>query len=411
MHSELSKRKKQSSAPMPAVRNERDVLQRQMLSHVGLGAVPSIDPVYRLSNELVQNFDAVGKRRNAERHGGDGESVSGREEQAREGMSGGGDTAEGTAERASREALTVEELRRRHDSPVFSHSEDQLRRGDCVDRFASHAFHCGTLATSVMAGRGKEMFTTCFRRASICYRPGTQREKKLIASRTMEANVAGQPARVLFGHEAHTAVGITVDCIRSVVRTLDIFKQLANDTEAHSQNRLGQHGVETLLEQYPFLQTDRDDALIAQYRSQLKALEGDNSPEARMRRQALDSALTKAAAIRSRKAAQERRFLTKLAQIDANVREAERMFSADGFAESILEELDREPDLPPEDGDGKRRTVEDSLLGEILEALFGDGETEAADGEDTRTENDDGQPSTDTQDRADGTRGDADRGA
>ena len=134
---------------------------------------------------------------------------------------------------------------------------------------------------------------------------------------------------------------------------------------------------------YPFLQLDGDTRLIAEYRGQLKALENDSSPEGIRQKKLLDSALRKAVAVKERKMAEQRRFLTALNRITANVAEAEKLFSSDGFAETIIAELEEAPDLPDDDGNGRRRTLEDSLLGDLLDALFGteNDPSEADDGE------------------------------
>lgn len=339
----------------------------QIMANTGVGSTLSVDPVYRLTTGFTEQFNAMGMLRNQQRHSGERSSSSENE----------GEKQEQTAP-DSRERLSANELRKRHDSPVYSHTNRQLESGDFVDRFSSLAFQGGTLAGSIMAGKGKQMLTTCFRRAGIFRGAINEQQRKLPASRSLEANVQNQPARLVYGKEAHTAVGIVVDSIRSSTRVLDIFRQLANDDKAHSQNRLQQQGIDTLKQMYPFLQLDNDEILIEQYKAQLKQLEGDNSPEAVMKRKNADSALKKATAVKQRKIAEQRKFLTKLSQINSNIREAERVFSADDFVDSLLDELFNGLDNPPDDDGDKRRTLDGSVLEEMLDDLFlEDEETEA----------------------------------
>lgn len=339
--------------------------RRQIMANTGVGSTLSVDPVYRLTAGFSEQFNAMGMLRNQQRHGNVQRPSTENEEQQTEQIG---------QEPDSRERLSVNELRRRHDSPVYSHTNRQLEDGDFIDRFSSLAFQGGALATSIMAGKGKQMFTTCFRRAGIFPGAITEQQRKLPASRATEANVQNQPARLVYGREAHTAVGIVVDSIRSSVRTLDVFKQLANDDKAHSQNRLQQAGIDTLRQMYPFLQLENDEMLIERYKAQLKQLEGDDSPEAVEKRKNVDSALKKATAVKQRKLSEQRKFLTKLSQINSNVREAERIFSADGFVDSFLEELFSGLDTPPEDDGDKRRTLDGSVLEETLDALFSEDE-------------------------------------
>ena len=367
MYSSLSKKKARfHSADLRDGRMEQRY-RRQLTARVGIGATPSVDPVYRLIGDFSKQFDAVGRQRAAQ---------LGQTEAQREIPPQNGDetaqSKETAAPESSREKLTADELRRRHDSPVYSHSAKELADGDFYSRFSSHAFRCGTLAASVMAGKGKEMFTTCCRRAGAYAPAGSQHEKKILSAKSTSAKVRNQPATLVFDGEVKAAVGIVVDSIRSASRIFEVFKQTARDDTSHSDNKLQQYGVETMKDLYPFLRQDEDTRLIAEYRGRLKALENDSSPEGLRQKKTLDSALRKAVAVKERKIVEQKRFKALLSRITANVAEAERMFSADGFAEELAAELREMPDLPDGDGDNRnRRTLEGSILEDILDSLFG----------------------------------------
>lgn len=386
MYSSLSKRKQRLSPPDPQGGDRERQYRYQLTARAGVGATPSVDPVYRLMGDFATQFDAVGRKRAAEmnerseEHPTEETSEEGRTEQT----NGAKTPTETPSETTStREKLTASELRRRHDSPVYSHSAYELATGSFYDRFSSHAFNCGTLAASVMAGQGKVMFTSCCRRAGTFRPAGSQFTSKILSAKSTTVSMRNQPGTLVFDGEVKAAVGIVADSIRSASRVLDMFKQAAVDNQPHSDNKLQKNGVETMQDLYPFLQLDEDTRLIAEYREQLKALENTSTPEGLRQKKHLDAALRKAVAVKERKMAEQRRFLTALNRITANVAEAEKLFSSDGFAEGIIAELEETPDLPDGDESGRRRTLEDSPLDALLDALLGtDNEpSEADDGE------------------------------
>lgn len=355
----ISKRRRADTKS--AGNGEERLLRLQIMQNTGVGATVSVDPVYQLIGSFRQQFDAIGRQKNSERreHGAEPTEAVDTEKAEHSGPDG------------SRERLSAAELRRRHDSPVYSHSARELAEGDFTDRFSSHAFNYGTLAASVAAGRGKEMFTTCCRRAGIYQPYGSQWENRIHSAKSTTESIRNEPASLMFDGEVKAAVGLVVDTTRGASRIFKILEKVVNDDEPHSDNLLKRYGVETMRDMYPFMRLDGDRRLIEGYRAKLKAIEGDSSPEASRERRTLSSALKKAEAVMERKNSEKRRFLTAIARIQSNVKEAEKMFSSDGFAEEVMAELRKEPELPPDDGNNKRRTLEDSILGEVLDAIFG----------------------------------------
>ncbi len=346
----------------------RKQMRFQLLSSVGAGGSQSVDPVYQLSQSFITQFDAAGKQINSLRRSRNDETA---------------ETAENTEEGSSGEQLTVEQLRKRHDSPVYRHSEKQLKDGDFCDRFSSEAFNHGTLAASVMAGKGKECLASCFRRAGTVSAAGGERGKKVIESNAESFSVDNRSAAVKFNRQSvHTAVGITVDAIKSSSKIFDIFRELVNDDGMRAESCSRRFGANTLNDLYPFLRTRNEELLIERYALRLKALEGNGSEEALSERRAIEQELNKAIAVKQRKISEQRKFLTRLDRIQNNVRKAEKLFSSDGFADRIIEELETEND---DDGDNggnnrNRRTLEGGLLSEVLSTLFGDEDTGASDG-------------------------------
>lgn len=314
------------------------------------------DPIYYLSSQLTQTFDEVGKRKNAERHEEDtpkSESETIAQRRAS------GDKRELTD-------YQVNELRKKHDSPVYSHTAKQLKDGDFCDRFANYAFCNGNLAASVLTGTSKTVFTSCLSRSAT--RRGTERNIQTRIDGGSAKNVPfdGQPASLTFNNsglnkDVGVAAGIVVDSIRSSIRVMDIFKSLVSDSGSQPKTWLERRNVTTLKSMYPFLNTDEDDALISKYRADLKQLGDDSTAEGLAKRRVLGSALKKAEAVKERKESEQRKFLTRLEEMLNNAREAEKMFLSDEFLSEVEESVKLSFDTPPDDNN--RNILGDVLLG------------------------------------------------
>ncbi len=326
----------------------------------GSSRFDSRDPVYHLMNNYINRFDAVGKARAKKMAGDDINS---------------------TAERSGATQLSPErrraQMRREHDSPMYRHTQGALESGEFVDRFSAYAFNGGNMAAAVMAGKGKMMFTSCLSRALGRGIPSSEKEKQLLSATAVRAGVDGTQSDVMFNRHAHSAIGITLDAIRGASSSLEVFKKLANESGSLKDTPVEHRDIDTIPKLFPFMVTKKDKALIDTYKQRLKQLEGDNSQEAARSRKTLEWALKKESAVLARKKAEQRRFLTVLDGMLSNVREAEKIFSADGFAESVLEEIERlSTEEPPDDPNKERQSdIPDvaTLLEQFLSGVSNDG--------------------------------------
>lgn len=375
----LVKKRKTSFSPAESRAEHEKALRGRISSASGASGLLSRDPVYHLTNSFIQQFDAVGKERSSKMAQSERQRGSMERNKPSVDAHDIGKSDKPKAENAggkSRSQMSAEELRKRHDSPVFRHSRSQLENGDFVDRFASYAFNGGTLAASVMCGKGKQMLTACISRALGRNLPHGEKQKKILGENAVQAHADGTQADTMFNRDVNSAVGIVVDTIRGSMTTLDAIKKLANESGAVKDTPLEHRDIGTLSRLFPFMVTKKDKALVDDLRQQIKALEGDSSSQALEKRKTLEDALKKETAVLERKSAEQRKFMTVLNQIQANVADAERIFSADGFAQALAEEIEQlSDDAPPDDGKRRRRTLEDDLLAvtlsEVVSSLVG----------------------------------------
>ena len=285
------------------------------------------DPVYCIMSDFSKEFDAVGMYRNREIHNNEAPVKNRAQEAEKNGTN--------ENERIGLSPEKEHELRKRHDSSAYIHSAAELANGNFCDKFSSYAFSKGKLAASVMSGRGEIMLTSCLKRAA-----GGSARRSFSGRLSDRKPIDGESASLVFGKDVQVAVGLVIDSTRSAGKLLELMKSLVSgDSRAQTQTARQSLFMQRI---YPFLRTDGEDEIISGCQSRLKSLDGDYSPYAVEMRKTLKSAIRKASAVKERKVSEQRELLTKLTDIQNNVKEAEKMFSSDGYAAALTEQLQRE---------------------------------------------------------------------
>lgn len=343
----ITKRRKAADEAAETTSSARRTLLGSAAGTATGAPLRSVDPVFQIASCFTERFDALGKQNAAKMS----EVTEKRTDDCEEC-------------RNITKQPGAEELRKQHDSPEYVHSASELRDGNFTDRFSEYAFRGGKLAASVMAGQGKQMFTVCLARAIGKPMPFGERQKKLLGESRIRMPVPNMSSDVTFNRDVSSVVGIVTDTLRGSTRILDLFRSLVEDSGQCVCDPLEMRRIGTLRQTLPFLDTERDKALMAQYRNRIRELEGESSPDSAAIAKFLRSALAKQGAVLQRKIQQQREFLTVLNRISSNVAEAEKLFSSDGFAESAAEEVSvLSQDDPPEDGRG------DSLAESVAAAV------------------------------------------
>lgn len=337
----LQKRRRSDLVRDKSMARKERQLRAEISSAAGLGA-GSADPVMLMTQSYKQSFDAVGKARAAQIS----ESSETREEDGSEVREKAGESDNGGGE-------LLREHRQRHDFPEYRHSRRRLEQGGFCERFSETAFRGGRLAGAVLRGEAKNMFITCVARTKKSSGPQNEKQRSIIGETAVEKDIDAQPAKAVFNRDVRSAVGIAVDAIHGAGRVLEIFRCLVEGSEEFQDNWLDLREVGTLRQLYPFLDTRGDKALIERYSERIKQLENDSSPQSQTEKRSLESALNKARGVLDRKQNEQRKFLTQLNYMQNRAREAERLFTSDGFADSVLEEIEeREAAAPPDDNNG-----------------------------------------------------------
>ena len=305
----LQLRRQKTEIPAQA---EQTVLRRQMALAAGTESFANRDPVYHVTEDFHNTFDALGRHHAAALSAGEQKS----------------------------EGNIVDSAAAESDSARSFYERGSPQEQAMLHRFSETAFQRGTLSGAVLEGTGQLMLVSCLKKTICQSQPDKWQQRKLFEKASPQRNVpAHAPDKVVFNRGfADTAVGLVVDTLRDARRTVDSMRDLAL-----GKSEMGQAGADTLRTMYPFLDDSRERALLVQYRENLKTAEGPDM------RAALQSAVSRMEALIAKKAQMKQDFINKLRFLSDRAAEALEIFSAPGYGQQIADVLDAE--LSAEEGD------------------------------------------------------------
>ena len=310
-------RRPEAAPPKPA--DLEQGLRRQMAWAAGTEQFQHRDPLYHVTENFQQTFDAMGRRHAAQMAEGQERTTQPGEAPQT------GDLPDETSARSFYER---------------SRPADQ----DMIRRFSETAFQRGTLSGAVLRGTGQMMLFSCLKKTIGQSQPTRWQQQKLFEKASPMRNVPGHnPDRVVFNRGfTHSAVGLVVDTLRDARRTVEDMRDLAL-----GKSEMGQDGGDTLRAMYPFLDDSRERALLEQYRQQLRQTgEGDE-------RAALQNAAARMEALLEKKAQMKQEFVNKLRFLSDRAAEALAVFTEPGFSQALdqaLREAVGAEEPPPDEG-------------------------------------------------------------
>ena len=315
-----ARRREKEAAPKQ--KGLEQTLRRQMAWAAGTEQFQHRDPLYHVTENFQQTFDAMGRRHAAQLAGGQREQAAG--EQG--GQQQVGQMPDSTSAR---------------DFYERSRPDDQ----DMIRRFSETAFQRGTLSGAVLQGTGQMMLFSCLKKTVGQSQPDKWQQRKLFEKASPMRNVPGHsPDRVVFNRGfTDSAVGLVVDTLRGARRTVEDMRDLAL-----GRSEMGEHGADTLRTMYPFLDDSRERKLLEQYREQLRGA-GESGEKA-----ALQTAVARMEALVDKKAQMRLEFANKLSFLADRATEALEVFSEPGFAGALDRALRQAvgAEEPPDDGTG-----------------------------------------------------------
>ena len=319
--------RKKKDAPSGAPDKLTDTVRRETAWAVGTEYFQNRDPLYHVTENFQQTFDAIGRRHaaglSAQEHAGE-QPVSAEKQ------------PEDASFRSFYERKTPEEQR-------------------MLQRFSETAFQRGTMSAAVLQGSGQMMLFSCLKKTIGQSQPNKWQQRKLFEKASPGRNAPGHnPDKVFFNRGfTDSAVGLVIDTLRDARRTVETMQSLAQ-----GKSEMGTAGGDTLQTMYPFLSDGRERALLSQYRASLEKAKSPGESAA------LQNAISRLEALVAKKAQMKQEFINKLRFISDRAAEALTAFSEPGFSgrldESLRQALGAEkPDENEADQDGAADTDKD----------------------------------------------------
>ena len=293
--------KRRQQQPLP----QAQAVRQQIAWAAGSEVFDNRDPLYHVTEDFHQTFDAIGQRHAAALAG---ETV-------------GGFQPADMAQQAQPDQTDARQLYQTRDPA----------KQDMVRRFSETAFQRGTLSGAVMQGTGKMMLISCLKRTVGQSEPTKEQQRRLFEGSSQQRNAANHtPDTVVFNRGfASSAVGLVVDTLRDARRVVDSMANLA----AGKSNIGDAGGAETLQKMYPFLDTNREQALLAEYAARLRDCTDPTE------RALLQNAQVRVQALKHKKEQMKQEFINKLRLISDRAAEALTVFEAPSLPGELAEML------------------------------------------------------------------------
>ena len=294
--------KRRQQQPLP----QAQAVRQQIAWAAGSEVFDNRDPLYHITEDFHQTFDAIGQRHAATLAG---ETVGGFQPAGLE-----------------RQAIQPDQT----DARQLYQTRDPAKQ-DMVRRFSETAFQRGTLSGAVMQGTGKMMLISCLKRTVGQSEPTKEQQRRLFEGSSQQRNAANHtPDTVVFNRGfASSAVGLVVDTLRDARRVVDSMANLA----AGKSNMGDAGGAETLQKMYPFLDTNREQALLAEYAARLRDCTDPTE------RALLQNAQVRVQALKHKKEQMKQEFINKLRLISDRAAEALTVFEAPSLPGELAEML------------------------------------------------------------------------
>ncbi len=353
--SQIKTRRKLPPLPRQRAQLEKTLL-RQSAWAAGSEFFQYRDPVYHITENFQQTFDAMGRK-----HIGDLTRAQGGPEEEAGPAPGPGQTAAPPGQTAAPPGQTGRGPEsfyggpgeERGPDPASSRAFYQSKNPEdqaALGRFSETAFQRGTLSAAVLQGTGRMMLFSCLKKTIGQSQPVREQQRRLFDGASPVRNVPGHiPDQVVFNRTfTDSAVGVVVDTLRDARRTVEDMQKLV--TGGLSRTETGRYGAETLWKMYPFLDDSREKDLLEQYLDRL----GDGEALSADERGLLQSAVDRTRTILDKKARMRVEFINKLRFLSDRASEALAEMEEPGFPAALdaalREALGAPP--PPEGGDG-----------------------------------------------------------
>ncbi|MCD8390035.1 MAG: hypothetical protein LUC21_07775 [Oscillospiraceae bacterium] len=304
---------------VPVVPVTEQAVRRQLAWAAGTEFFQNRDPLYHITENFQQTFDAIGRRH----------------------------AAQLAEQNANRTETAVGAPRSDDTSARYFYEQSGVGNQALLRRFSETAFQRGTLSGAVLRGSGQMMLFSCLKKTVGQSQPDKWQQRKLFENASPQRNVSEAARRKVLFNRGFTdsAVGLVVDTLRDARRVVEDMTALAL-----GKSDMAQAGADTLITMYPFLDDSKERNLLELYRMQLDGLD-EEMPQ----RSVLQNAAVHTEALIAKKAQMKVEFINKLRFLSDRATEALKVLEQPDFSQALdtalRDALAEEDDAGPgEDG-------------------------------------------------------------
>jgi len=308
--------------------------------------LPNRDPMFHITDNFMRSFDAMGTMQQEMLNNSMKSEGPGLTDPAGKKLSESKENLDNIDDKDDEEEKDGKQALYRQTRMNEEFEENKYGKGRLMNRFTDMTFMRGKMSAAVLKGTGNMMLFSCLKRTIGQSQPYKLQQRKLFQGgsrqwKPMNVKASDASATTLVRNEvfADSAIGLVFNVTKDARRTMEQMTELIAN---------GGTGTETWERMMPFLNMDKEETLLEQYKQRLLEL-GDN-PENEQERSTLNKAVTRVETMMAKKRELRNEFMFKLRAIGGQARKACEVFSDEEF-QNILKSnlhLAQEYPEPPE---------------------------------------------------------------
>ena len=210
---------------------------------------------------------------------------------------------------------------------------------DFYNRFVENSLNNGNLASGILNENNKTIFVSILKRSLNTESYSNDETKKLFSKSEKSYPVDNLPIHLELNRYTKETVGIVLDSLMSSNKVLKSFSELII---GKADSKIGEEERDTLFKMYPFLCTDKEEALLENYKQKLAEVKGNDleTNDTLKTKKVLSHGINKTTALINKKQQMKRDFMTVINDILDKSEKAKKTFSDVNFVLEVVEELE-----------------------------------------------------------------------
>lgn len=210
---------------------------------------------------------------------------------------------------------------------------------DFYNRFIENSLNNGNLVSGILNENSKNIFVSILKRSLNNESYSNDETKKLFSKSEKSYPVDNLPIHLELNRYTNETIGIVLDTLMSANKVVSSFSELIN---GKADGTLGKEQKENLFKMYPFLCTEKEEALLEGYKQKLEEVK-ENALETKDHletQNVLAHGINKTTALIHKKHQMKIDFMTVVNEILNKSEKAKKVFSEVNFVSEVVQELE-----------------------------------------------------------------------